>query len=244
MAINPLFDELHHAGQQKIINDLVMESIKIHGIDVYYLPRDRNDANGDFIGDDLYLENSAAEYNSNHQIETYIITPEGFAGEGDLLSKFGIEIRDSMTLAVSRDRFEEEITTSNPETIRPVAGDLIYFPLNDKLFEVKFIEHEPVFYQMGSLQFYNLSTELMEYSQQKFNTGLANVDAIQQDFSMEIQGDDSILTTSNGQILYTSTGERLLLFKDEPEEDIFDLETEEDDIVNFDADNPFGDQRW
>ena len=107
----------------------------------------------------------------------YIKNIEGFAGEGDFLSKFNIQIRDQVTFSIARRVFEHEVGIYEG-SIRPNEGDLIYLPLNRKLFEIKFVEHEAIFYQLGSLQLYDLKCELFEYNNEFIQTGIDNVDAL------------------------------------------------------------------
>jgi hypothetical protein len=191
--------------EQRLIEDLVIESIKIYGIDVCYIPR--TIVKEDF----LFGEDVLSEFNHHYMIEMYIKNVDGFGGDGDFLSKFGLEIRDQMVLTVSQRRFHEEIgsdqtTTTNetPGIDRPSEGDLIYFPLNNKLFEVKFVEHEAIFYQMGSLQTYDLTLELFEYSHEQINTGSTIIDGIETSYS----GDMNFykVTDENGDALLAEDG--------------------------------------
>ena len=121
--------------------------------------------------DKIYGEDPLREYNTAYPVEMYIKNIEGFAGEGDFLSKFNIQIRDQITFSLARRVFAQEVG-SYSDTIRPNEGDLIFFPLNKKIFELKFVEHEAIFYQMGSLQMYDLKCELFEYNNELFNTGI------------------------------------------------------------------------
>jgi len=142
----------------------------------------------------------------------YVKSVDGFEGDGDFLSKFGLEIRDQMVLTVSRRRFTEEVYLDGSDTVgttdRPNEGDLIYFPLNNKLFEIKFVEHEAVFYQMGSLQTYDLTCELFEYSHERLDTGVAAIDAIE-----TAQSGDMLafqITDEAGDILSAEDGSRIV----------------------------------
>ena len=155
--------------EQSLIDDLVVESIKIYGIDTMYLPRT--------IGakDDILNEDDLPEYNDAHEVEMYVKNVDGFEGEGDFLSKFGLQIRDSMTLTIAMSTYEQEVGI-NSEINRPREGDIIYMPLNGKMFVIQHVEHEAIFYQMGSLQTYDLRCELYEYSGERFNTGFDYID--------------------------------------------------------------------
>ena len=135
--------------------------------------------------DNLFGEDVLSKFDNAYPLEMYIKSSDGFEGDGDFLSKFGLEIRDEMVVTISQRRFGEEVEVGDTteETGRPVEGDLIYFPLNGKTFEVKFVEHESIFYQMGSLQTYDLRCELFEYSHQQIDTGITTIDAIEDDLS-------------------------------------------------------------
>jgi len=155
--------------EQNLIEDLIIESIKIYGIEVYYMPRTLGAV------DDLLNEDDLSQFKDAFLVEMYIKNIDGFEGEGDFLSKFGLQIRDSMTLTVANRTFDAEVNYYSTE-IRPNEGDVIYFPLNRKMFEVQHVEHEAIFYQMGALQTYDLRVELFEYSGERFNTGIDEID--------------------------------------------------------------------
>lgn len=155
--------------EQNLIEDLIIESIKIYGIEVYYMPRTLTAV------DDLLNEDDLSQFKDAFLVEMYVKNIDGFEGEGDFLSKFGLQIRDSMTLTVANRTFDAEVNHYSTE-IRPNEGDVIYFPLNRKMFEVQHVEHEAIFYQMGALQTYDLRVELFEYSGERFNTGIDEID--------------------------------------------------------------------
>ena len=251
MATNLYFNNYQFTEEQNLIEDLVTESIKIYGIDCYYMPRTLIAEDGVF-GEDTLSKfdavtngDSEAESLSAYSIEMYIKSVDGFDGEGDFLSKFNIEIRDEMTLTVSRRRFSQEIEDSNTTKAagRPVEGDLIYFPLNNKLFEVKFVEHESIFYQMGSLQTYDLRCELFEYSHERLNTGIATIDEIEDLYSGD-RMQNQILDEA-GDNLVMESGESILdeAYSIESSDsaaknNLFDLKAAE--FVDFSELNPFG----
>lgn len=164
MAKNYYFENYGNSMEQSLIEDLVIESIRIYGIDVWYLPRTL------VAKDDLLNEDDLSSFNEAYMVEMYVKSVDGFEGEGDFLSKFGLQIRDAVTLTIAQRVYELEIGLST-EINRPREGDLIYLPLNRKFFEVQHVEHESIFYQMGSLQTYDLRAELFEYSGERFNTG-------------------------------------------------------------------------
>ena len=191
---------------------MIIESIKIYGVDCYYIPRT-------VVNEDLVFgEDTLSKFDDAYLIEMYIKSVDGFEGEGDFLSKFNIEIRDEMVLTVSRRRFGEEIDLrdTTKDLGRPAEGDLIYFPLNNKVFEVKFVEHEAVFYQMGSLQTYDLRCELFEYSHERLDTGIAAIDSIEDAYSGDFLNE---LRLEDGSTLVTETGLGLLPFNLEGDHD-------------------------
>jgi len=219
MPVNPYFNQFGFSSEQNLIEDLVVEAIKMYGIDCYYLPRT------DGTVDDLLNEDDQPVYNSYHTIECYIRNIDSFDGEGDILSKFGLQIRDSMTLSISFRSYNEIIQTPTGRS-RPFEGDLIYFPLNQKIFKVMHVEHESAFYQFGSLQFYDLRVELYEYSQERFTTGLPELDD-------KFDGDD-----------YTTPEFRADPDTYDPLADNITIETEADAILDFDPKDPFSPSGW
>lgn len=177
MPTNVFFNNYKSRSEQGLLEDLIIESIRQYGMDVYYLPR------APIKHDALYGEDTIKAYRDNLPVEMYIKNIQGFGGQGDFMSKFGLEIRDTMTLTVASKRFSQYVGQHTGFT-RPREGDLIYFPLNDKIFEIKFVEHEDIFYQMGALHTYDLKCELFEYNNEIFETGLEYVDVLQPESSM------------------------------------------------------------
>lgn len=205
--------------EQRLIEDLIIESIRIYGLDVWYMPRTLGAL------DDLLNEDDLPVFNSAYMVEMYVKNVEGFEGDGDFLSKFGLQIRDSMTLTISMRKFTEDVGAYD-DKIRPREGDLIYFPLNRKIFQVKHVEHEAIFYQMGALQTYDLRVELFEYSNEVFRTGIAEIDTLL----------DKYNTTSNNSIQGIESIDPLA--------DNFTIESEADSILDFSEENPFGDDNF
>ena len=185
-STNLYFNNFDFSQEQQLVEDLIIEAIKIYGIECYYLPRTL------VREDEVFGEDALAKFEQAYPIEMYIKSVDGFQGDGDFLSKFGLEIRDSMVLTVAQRRWEDEVHIQDSTPVneeegigRPSEGDLVYFPLNGKIFEVKFVEHEAVFYQMGKLQTYDLSLELFEYSHESIDTGVAEIDDIEDKHSTE-----------------------------------------------------------
>lgn len=168
------------------------------GQDVYYIPRQ-------LIAVDEILNEDYSRFADAYVIEMYIETVDGFAGEGDLLSKFGVEIRDQATFVVSRRRWEQLVGVWNNQinNLRPNEGDLIYLPLSNSIFEIRFVEHEQPFYQLSNLPTYKLQCELFEYNQEEIETGIRDIDRIQERFSTQL-----VMTVTSGSQNFTP-GERV-----------------------------------
>jgi len=178
MATNPYFSQAVRS-EQGLFEDIVIESLKMYGQDIYYLPRDI--VNEDrILGDDV-----PSRFNSSYKIEMWIENVDGFDGEGDLFSKFGVEIRDQATFVVSRRRWSQTIQRYDNEiTIaRPAEGDLLYIPFSSKLFQITHVEHEQPFYQLQNLPTYKLRCELFEYNDEDFDTNVDVIDDIEQDYA-------------------------------------------------------------
>lgn len=239
MATSVFFNNFNASQEQLLIENLVIESIKIYGHDVYYLPKTLINK------DQLYGESSITRYDSAYFLEMYIKNVEGFEGEGDFLSKFNLQIRDQMTLTVARRTFNEEVAARmTPSLLRPSEGDLIYFPLNKKIFQIKFVEHEPVFYQMGALQMYDLKCELFEYSNELFNTGIKEIDDLSSKYStgyevaaIFVEGiQDVMITDEDG---YPIIQEYYSLPVQDTSSDNDFIQTKADLILDFTEKDPF-----
>ena len=169
MAHNPYFKD--YSGEQNIIEDLSIEIIKTMGRDMIYIPREQYDKN-------IMFGEAQYKFNKSFPLEMYIASVSGFEGEGDIISKFGLEVRDKVVLIISKKRFNKEIVEKYEGITRPREGDLIYFPLSKGLFEINFVEHENPFYQLGKLYTYALTCELTTIDNDEFNTGETDVDVI------------------------------------------------------------------
>jgi hypothetical protein len=196
--------------------------------------------------DNILNEDAISEYNFSYQIEMYIKNVEGFEGEGDFLSKFNIQIRDEITFTVANKVYNETIGDFEDRP-RPYEGDLIFMPLTNKIYVVKFVEHEPVFYQMGSLQMYDLRCELFEYSNEKLNTGLKVIDDIQKNYSLAFDSDDGIQKDADGNIeINPDTGRPYGITGDvdDPYADNSDFETSADNFIDWSERDPFSEGEY
>lgn len=220
-----------------MIEDLVLESIKIYGHDMYYCPRTL------IAKDDIYGEDTISEYKTAYYIDLYIRNFDSYEGDGNFLSKFNLEIRDQMTLTVSVRNFMNEI--GNIEMIdRPQEGDLIYIPMLDRLLVIKYVNKNPVFYQMGAIQMYDLVCEMFEYSSERFSTGIEAIDSIETNLSLDAS--EYALLTQDGFIITDQDGYQIVQggynFETQardPYEDNTEFETEGDSILDWTQIDPF-----
>lgn len=185
--------------EKHLIDDLVVESIKIYGIDTWFLPRTIN------AKDDILNEDDLSSFDDAYQVEMYVKNVDSFEGEGDFLSKFGLQIRDSITLTIAQRTYDQEIGL-NSTINRPREGDLIYLPLNNKYFVIQHVEHEAIFYQMGSLQTYDLRCDLFEYSGERFRTGQEELD--------NHFNDENIFTDTTGTTFTVEVRSAVFFMKD------------------------------
>ena len=215
----------------------MLESIKIYGHDMWYCPRTL------VAKDDIYGEDTISEYNSAYLIDLYIKNVDSYEGDGTFLSKFNLEIRDQMTLTVSFRNFMNEV--GSIATIdRPREGDLIYIPMLDRLFIIKYVSKNAVFYQMGSIQMYDLVCEMFEYSSEKLNTGIEAIDSIEKDLSLNAS--DYSLLTQDGFIITDQDGYQILQngynFETQardPYEDNTEFQVEGESILDWTQIDPF-----
>ncbi len=190
MARNVYFSQAVKS-EQNLYEDLIIESLKIYGQDAYYLPRTI------VTRDDVLGEATGSKFDDAYIIETYIEDVEGFAGSGDLYSKFGLEIRDEATFIISKRQWNKLIGVWNNTVDYPVPneGDIIFLPMTNKFFEIMFVEHEQPFYQLSNLPVYKLQCSLYEYNEEDFETGIDAIDITQQKLSYQQTIDYS--TSSN-----------------------------------------------
>ena len=177
MALNPFFLQGSQT-EQRLVQELINEQLRIYGVDVTYIPRK-------IVRKDTILrEIQSSKFDDSYIIEAYVNTYEGYSGSGDILTKFGMSLRDELTITISKERFEDFISPfldaeDDAEislSTRPREGDLVYFPLGQRLFEVKFVEHEDPFYQLGKNYVYQLKCELFEYEDEVIDTSINEID--------------------------------------------------------------------
>jgi hypothetical protein len=193
MSTNLYFNNVTSNVEQDLINDLTSEVIQIHGMDVFYIPRV-------IVKEDLLLgEDVLSKFGSTgrvYEIEMYLKGTEGFGGEGDLVSKFGLDVRDEVIFTVHKDRFE--LAT---DMEKPLEGDLVFLPISNGLFEIKFVEHEQPFYQAGKNYSFDITCELFQYSEEQLETGITAIDDIEREQSASI---DFVMTAGGSDTFSVS----------------------------------------
>lgn len=159
-------------NEQYLIEDIIIESLKIYGQEFFYIPRTL------VSKDEILGEDRLSQFKSSFPIEMYFEDVDSFSGQGAFIQKFGLMMEQSATLVVARRRWEQLIGRYGQTIIptRPNEGDLIYFPLSKGLFEIKFVQHQDPFYQLGKLYVYKLQVELFQYSSERIDTGISSID--------------------------------------------------------------------
>lgn len=286
MATNKYFNNFSYYREQDLVEDLTIEAIKIYGHDVKYIPKTI------VTRDNLFGEDPLIKFTTAADVEMYIKNVEGFEGEGDLLSRFGLQIRDEMTFTLARKRFDQirteklmtevgynllteqantaapsrQFLTGNNETEsivleagtangysissnRPLEGDLIYFPMVDKIFEIKFVEHEQIFYQTGRLQTYDLRCELFSYSSEKLDTGYSEIDIVEDQYSLDQTFYQTLL--EDGEVLLAEDGDGIVqefqistIDAQADNDTVYKSNILEDDIIDFSEKDPWSEGRF
>ena len=250
MPTNVYFDT-GTTSEQRLYEDLIIEQLKIYGQDVYYLPRKL--ANKDTI----FGEDPASSFDDSYIIEMYVDNTDGYMGEQEIIKKFGLELRDDIKFTVSKLRWETLISNNSDLVAeRPQEGDLVYFPTTKAFFEIQFVEHEQPFYQQSALPVYKLSCTKFEYSSERIDTGIAEIDATEDalstdtmafQFSLENETGAFVMESSVGAIDYL-VNEEFTMATQQPVDQGKAFETAAgtntsstaDDILDFSERNPFG----
>jgi len=178
MPTSPYFPTYYagHSGEQGLVQDLVDEQIKLFGTDIYYIPKI-------VLADSTLDEVRYTKYQEQFQVEMLLQNVMGFGDNAEFISKFGLRITDEVIFRVSTRRWDEEVADHNPTLevdSRPNEGDLLYFPLTQDIYEIKFVGKEEPFYQFGKIQFYAITAEIYEVGSDDFDTGVAEIDSIEQ----------------------------------------------------------------
>ena len=210
-------------SEQWLYEDLLIEAIQIRGHEVFYLPRTLVNE------DDLFGEDTLSKFNDAYSIEMWLENNEGFDGDKEILTRFGLEVRNEVTFVIARRRWEDTIALDANLIVntRPNEGDLIWHPTIKQMYEISFVDHDDPFYEIKNLPVYKLYCRTYEYSQERFDTDITAIDAIEDDKSTDayfyqISGEQSSTTTYNqnvrledGTLLLEETAGDNIIFEDE-----------------------------
>jgi len=242
MARNAFYNQYAEVRQeQSLVEDLIIEAIRIYGIDTYYLPRTH--VNLDY----LYTEDTLTKFDDALEMEMYVKTYDGFVGQQEFLSKFGLQVDESITFTIAQKRFTQSLTESllteyghnlilengdelireqtydYSDIIRPREGDLIYLPLAGFMYEIKFVEHIETFFQLGKLYTYEIKADRYEYSSEVIDTDVTELDAIEDEYSAD-----------------TSINAAVEDADDTADNAFIETRINDDDILDLSETNPFG----
>ena len=257
MAVNHFFqggNGIGNKNEKSLYEDLIIEGLKIYGHDVYYLPRT-------LVNQDLILgEDSLSKFDDSYLIEMYVETTEGLAGEQELINKFGLEIREETTFMLSKRRWTDAVDSYHTmiKEGRPNEGDIIYYPLLNKFFEISFVEDQEPFFQLGNLPVYKLRARTWEYSSERLDTGVTDIDSAEDQFSLDLLAHQFMLEDGTGALQLENdsvNGDKNYFINEEYNiqtqstyADNLDLDAAagfntadtSDDILDFTERNPFG----
>ena len=257
MPVNHYFQDgngIGNTAEKRLYEDLIIEGLKIYGQDVYYLPRT-------LVNRDLILgEDMLSKFSSALLLEAYMETTEGFAGEQEIINKFGLEIREDTTFMISKRRFNQAVDEKATlvKEGRPNEGDIIYYPLMNKFFEISFVEDQEPFFQLGNLPVYKLRARTWEYSSERLDTGVTDIDSAEDQYSIDMLSHQFSLEDGTGALQLENdsvSGDKNYFINEEYNiqtqstyADNLDLDSQagfntadtSDDILDFTERNPFG----
>jgi len=240
MPTNVYFDN-GTKPEQHLHEDLMLDQLKIYGQDVYYIPRTL------VKEDNLLGEDVLSKFGDAYLIEMYFENVEGYEGEKEIMTKFGLQMNEDATFVVAKRRFEQLVSGDANLIVktRPNEGDLVYFPKVNKMFEISFVDHDDPFYQVHNVPAYKLKVKTFEYSSEDIDTGIAEIDAIETDNSLDAGLHQLSLEDSSGSLI-SETGHYIILetykvdtIDENAMNDYFD--TADDTVLDFTESNPFGD---
>ena len=244
MTTNHFFQSGNSIGatsEQRLVEDLVIESLKVYGHDIYYMPRTLVNR------DKIFDEDELSRFTQAYPLEMYLDNVNGYEGQGDIFTRFGLEVRDQATFVLAKRRWEDLVLTSGgtfTQATRPSEGDLLYFPKTKSIFEIKYVDFQNPFYQLNQIYVFRLVCELFEYSSEDLDTGIAEIDAIETKYSQDML--EYQLLQESGKLIYNESGgciinEAYSTATSEPIDNVdFDNIVTLEGILDFSERNPFG----
>lgn len=229
------------SSEQTLYEDLIIESMKIYGLEVYYIPRKS------FNEDKIFTEDPLNTFEHAYPIEMYMESVMGFEGEGELLTKFGVEVRDTANFIVARRRWDQLIGSKGQTVLtnRPAGGDLIYFPMTKSYFEIRKVDSLSPFFQVGKLYTYKMQCELMQFSNERINTGIEEIDRVFDQLNQTVDNFELLQETGDSLVLETNEITPVIQESFTQSNDIVDADNDKFDvgienILDFSERNPFG----
>ena len=244
MTTNHFFqdgDSIGATGEQRLVEDLVLESLKIYGHDIYYMPRTLVNR------DKIFDEDELSRFTQAYPMEMYLDNVNGYEGQGDIFTRFGLEVRDQATFVLAKRRWDQLVLQSGgtfTQPGRPSEGDLLYMPKTKSIFEIKYVDFQNPFYQLNQIYVFRLTVELFEYSSEDLDTGITEIDAIETKYSQDML--EYQLLGENGTLLLNETNGCLInesysTSTSEPIDNLdFDNLVTTEGILDFSERNPFG----
>ena len=268
MARNRFFNQYTPVKQeQSLVEDLIIESIKIYGIDGYYLPRTHVNL------DKIYGEDASMLFDDALEMELYVKSFDGFMGQEDFMAKFGLQVDESVTFVISQKRFTQSLKTSiiteysynmltedgdellsnrndvseyDYETIvRPREGDMIWIPMFASMYEIKFTQNIENFFQLGKLYTYELRCDRIEYSSERINTDVTEIDAIEDQYSLstanneKLLDEDTFLFLNEDGTFIVNEADVVVAAEISADNEEIGQKIIDDDILDFSEQNPF-----
>lgn len=239
MPLHNLFPR-GNSNEHRLYESLIIESIRQYGVEFYYVPREL------VAKDEIFVEDRLSKFKNAYMIEGYVDEIDGFSGQGNFMSKFGLVIEEQASVTIAVKRWEELVgrfgTTIIPN--RPNEGDLFYFPTSDTLFEIKYVENQQPFYQLGKLYVYKLRIEAFQYSSERINTGVEEIDNIALANSFDLSERE---ITDEGGLPFVQEDDSGSVVRDDSsigeEERVYGKNSaftqEAEKVLRFDEDNPF-----
>ena len=229
------FNNFQSSQEQDLLENLIIEAVSIYGLDCYYVPRNINNL------DKLYYTDDQSSYTNAYLVALYVENVDGYAGDGNFMSKFGLEIRDQIVMSIPIRTFNQEVGAYNAQ-LRPNEGDILYFPLHKKCFQIKFVDKFEMFFMLGRVYTYRITCELFEYSNETFNTGIADIDAIQAKYSTNII-DWSVLDETGAPILTEDSdyivNQKYDMETIDPTTENKEFQTQSTEFIDFSDADPF-----
>ena len=243
MTTNPYLNLFNRQSEQNLLDSLLIESIRSLGMDMYYLPRRRVSFN------EIFYEDNQSVYDTAYLLEMYMKTSDNFYGPGAVMGPMAFMQSDNIVFTISITRFATEITQKEPLIIRPNESDLLYFPMNQRLFKIMEVNNKPFFYQLGELQLYDCTCENYRASNEIIRTGIAEIDSVYGNYSINVldyaekdSSNNYVLDANGNYVLTDKYEENMLEFDPLQDNKTITDEAANVNLIDWTERNPFNDE--